>query len=348
MDFAKLKNEEYVFFSKGKAAFGALAHTSQIPISGKWYGYIGYNYRHALESYPTDKPSIIDLPPVAFVQFANEEEIDLPEGQRQKAIGLKSNMTDAEYVQKVEYIIDRIKNGDLYQANLTRKFYGEFAIAPHGLDVFATLCAISPAPYATYMRLADVHIISASPECFLKIENGTATTTPIKGTLPAHKNPGELLANTKERAENLMITDLMRNDLSRTCSNVVVKKLFEVTSYPQYHHLSSTIQGTSSLPAKQVIEGCFPPGSMTGAPKIAAVSLCSKLEGIERGLYSGVMGWVNGNSCDLSVVIRTIIIKGNKFEFQVGGGIVADSNPQRELEETYVKSSAIRQVLGII
>ena len=254
-------------------------------------------------------------------------------------------MTDEEYKQKVAVIIEKIRAGELYQANLTRKFYGEIKADP--FELFCKLTEISPAPYSAYIKFGDTHIISASPEKFLSIENGVAETCPIKGTLSS-SSPAALLAlSEKDRAENLMIVDLMRNDLAKTCTNVRVPKLFEITSYKAYHHMSSTILGDTTASPLEVALGCFPPGSMTGAPKISAMKLCSELEGIERGVYSGALGWISGDACDLSVVIRTLIIQGNKFEFQVGGGIVADSTPEKELEEIYVKAGPILKALGV-
>ena len=315
------------------------------------YGYFGYELRHELENYPTDAKTYIKTPPLKLMKLKYEEiteQLTLPKSSPIPAVTkFGSNMTDAEYLQKVAHIIEKIKAGELYQANLTRKFYGEFETAPDAFNIFCKLAEISPAPYSAFMRMGDIYIISASPEKFITMENGFVTSTPIKGTLTSARPAAELAASEKDRAENLMIVDLMRNDLARVCKNVKVEKLFEVTSYPQYHHMSSTITGETDKSALDVITACFPPGSMTGAPKIAAVKLCTELEGWERGIYSGALGWVEPNSTDLSVVIRTLIIKGNKFEFQVGGGIVADSVPELEFAETISKASGIMQVLGL-
>ena len=368
MNFEKLKNQPYAAFlySGREAAAGCgLRHilaygldkvcNSAASISqenGRLYGYFGYNYRHQLENYPQDAKTFIATPDVQFMKLQHQEvlegKLELPNHSSiAKVRQFESNMTDVQYLAKVADIIEKIKAGELYQANLTRKFFGEFETAPNSLDIFCALAKLSPAPYSAYIKMGDVHIISASPEKFLTMQNGLVTTIPIKGTLSAKKPASELAASQKDRAENLMIVDLMRNDLAKICKNVRVEKLFEVTSYPQYHHMSSTIVGETDKAALEVINACFPAGSMTGAPKIAAVNLCTKLENWERGIYSGALGWIEPNACDLSVVIRTIIIKDNKFEFQVGGGIVADSVPEKELQEIYVKSAAICQVLGL-
>ena len=364
MDFGKLKTEPYAaFLYSGRApgkkhilAYGMEKEVKTLSAAkqeeGRLYGYFGYNLRHELENYPEDRKAYTLTPPLHLVKMRNEEVV---EGQLQlpkstaipRITSFNSNMSDAEYLQKVEYIVEQIKAGELYQANLTRKYFGEFEEEPDTFNIFCRLAEISPAPYSAYMRMGDVHIISASPEKFITMENNKVVSMPIKGTLTSARPAAELAASEKDRAENLMIVDLMRNDLARVCRNVRVENLFEVTSYPQYHHMASTIIGETDAKAVDVLTACFPPGSMTGAPKIAAVKLCTELEGWERGIYSGALGWIEPKACDLSVVIRTLIISGKRYEFQVGGGIVADSVPEREFEETISKASGILKVLGL-
>jgi len=148
-----------------------------------------------------------------------------------------------------------------------------------------------------------------------------------------------------------MITDLMRNDFSRVAKrgSVRVSELFGIDSFATIHHMSSTVEAELSeeRSVPDAIQACFPPGSMTGAPKIAAMKWCSRMEAMERGVYSGALGWIAPDSCELSVVIRTLIIQGNRFEFQVGGGIVADSKPESEWQETLIKARGIAHALGI-
>ena len=333
-----------------------------------WFGFLGYGLRDKFEKLERSRNSYITLPDLFMMKFRNilifnhlsqtiTSSCDSIAGSLRKdpvvkpqddvVSEIKSNMTDTEYLAKVKTILEKIRAGELYQCNLTRKFYGEFTEIPNALSLFKKLSDISPAPYSAYIKFGDKAIISASPEKFLTVENGIATTTPIKGTLSSSRPVSELANSEKDKAENLMIVDLMRNDLSRECDDVKVDKLFEITSYAKYHHISSTISGKLRTSALAVTESCFPPGSMTGAPKIQAIKLANKLEKIERGVYSGAIGYFGGDgSCDLSVVIRTLIIDGNKFEFQVGSGIVADSVPEKELEEIYVKASAIFEILG--
>ncbi len=195
---------------------------------------------------------------------------------------------------------------------------------------------------------------------FLKIDaDGRMAARPIKGTAPRHADPAQdeasreaLAASGKDRAENLMIVDLMRNDFSRSSipGSVKAERLFEVTSHTGIHHMASTVTGQKApgLSTLEAIMHCFPPGSMTGAPKITAMNLCSALEQDARGVYGGAIGWLGGDgSAELSVVIRTLIVSGDRFEFQVGGGIVSDSAPQREWMETMDKSRGILKALGL-
>ncbi len=253
-------------------------------------------------------------------------------------------------------ILEKIAAGDLYQANLTRKFYG--TTRRNGFAQFYNLCALSPAPYAAYINMGEREIISMSPERFISITaDGIATASPIKGTYPRGRTAAEdaalkaeLGASEKNRAENLMIVDLMRSDFAKGSipGSVKVNGLFKVSTYRHLHHMSSTITGhkEKNVSALDFILNCFPPGSMTGAPKIEAMKLCSRLESLQRGVYSGIIAWFGGDgSMDSSVVIRTLLQEGDKYEYQVGGGIVADSTPQDELDESLLKAKALRMVL---
>lgn len=348
-----------------------------------WFGYLGYGLKNSLEQLPHDHPCLPEFPDLYMVNYRlvilfnhtrqdveiwSESEDDLqhipaPLSEYNEysfeIANLASNMTKDEYFSYVEQIKEAIKNGDLYQANLTRKFsceiknYDAFAI-------FKKLCNISPAPYSAFLKFDDKYIISSSPERFLKIdETGLADTRPIKGSAPrfADKKADEeskeaLKTSEKERAENLMIVDLCRNDLSRSCvtGSVKTSNLFEVTSYATVHHMASTVTGEKrpDISTIELVKGCFPPGSMTGAPKLKAIELCSEIEKDARGVYSGSIGFFGGDgSADLSVVIRTILISGNKLEFQVGGAITSGSTANPEWQETITKARAICLTLGI-
>ena len=357
---------------------------NQVRFENFWFGFLGYELLHGLESIPRFDPSIINMPELWFARFAsvvvwNHEARTMTGYQHPYAKAdlaqhspcasndnipavsvLLSSMTKTEYQDKVSVLINAIHAGELYQANLTRKFFGQFESAPDSFGLFRKLCAASPAPYSAYIQTPHGTILSSSPEKFLTIsEDGHIETRPIKGT--ARRNPDPikdtaareaLRTSTKDRAENLMIVDLMRNDLSRIAKNgcVKVENLFDVASFATVHHMDSTITATKreDICTLDVVKACFPPGSMTGAPKIKAMQLCSKLEGMQRGVYSGALGWFGGDgSCDLSVVIRTLVVKNNQFEFQVGGGIVADSTPDKEWAETITKALGILKTLGL-
>lgn len=356
--------------------------TNQHWYANMWFGYLGYELRHALEELPRAKPSQITMPPLQMMRFGTIWRFDherkivehvsahgntpppLPECAPDTPVPtiekLKSNMTSSEYSQHVETILEAIHAGEVYQANLTRKFMGRFATAPDSFELFKALCAKSPAPYSAYLKMGTHALLSSSPELFLKIDaDGSVFSRPIKGTMPRSAKPEidqanykQLAGSEKDKAENLMIVDLMRNDLSRSCApgSVTSQNLFEVTSHANVHHMSTDIRGAKRGDASvlDVVKQCFPPGSMTGAPKIRAMELCSQLEEQSRGVYSGAIGFFAGDgSCELSVVIRTLILDAQTFEFQVGGGIVADSCAEAEKAETLDKASGIAKTLGI-
>lgn len=285
----------------------------------------------------------------------------IPEDAMQKnpkITALNSNFSKAEYLSKVENIKEKIANGDLYQANLTRKFFGKIQIQ-NKFELFLKLNQASPANYSSFLKLNENYIISSSPELFLQIaENGLVKSSPIKGTAPRFKDKNQdilskenLQNSQKEQAENLMIVDLVRNDLSKSCevNSVKVENLFQINSYKTVHHMSSDIIGLKkkNISNLEVIKNCFPPASMIGSPKIKAMEVCSTSEKIKRGIYSGSIGFISDKNCLLSVVIRTLIIKKNDFEFQVGGAITFDSDPLKEWEETVNKSKGIARALGL-
>jgi anthranilate/para-aminobenzoate synthase component I len=310
-------------------------------------------FDHNTQTITCHRESHIALPqlPVANIQ---------PQITPPTVKSLTSALSRDAYLQVVAQTKAAITKGVLYQANITRKFTGQFTATPDSFALFCRLCEASPAAYSAFIRMQNSAIISSSPERFLTVSaEGTIESRPIKGTTPrfADKTQDEaarrqLENSEKDRAENLMIVDLMRNDLARSCKpgSVEVQKLFEVSSYATLHHMASTISGQkrSDIPTLDAVKYCFPPGSMTGAPKYRAMQWCLEHEPVPRGIYSGALGWFGGDgSCDLSVVIRTLVIEGKKFEFQVGGGIVADSDPEKEWQETITKARGIMKALGI-
>ena len=277
-----------------------------------------------------------------------------------KIDGFSSNFTDEEYLLNIKKIQEMIASGDFFQANLTRKFYGKFQEKLDDIqcfNLFRMLINISPSNYCAFGNFDGKFILSSSPELFLKSKNNLVISSPIKGTIQRGLNKKEDLANKKylqnslkEKAENLMIVDLMRNDFARFCepASVRVKKLFEITKYQMIYHLSSDVVGKIS-PAKNIfdsLKSCFPAGSMTGAPKIKSMEILNQIEKAPRGLYSGAFGYIkNCNEMNFSVVIRTLLIENDVFEFQVGGGITYESQPENELAEIYAKAKAIFKIL---
>ena len=263
----------------------------------------------------------------------------------------------APYEGRVRRVIDYILAGDIYQANISQRFK---ATLPEDADPFALYCALrqrNPAPFAAFIRHGDVSIVSASPERFLKLSNGHVETRPIKGTRPRGLTPEEdralaeeLTASEKDRAENLMIVDLLRNDLSRVCRDrsIEVPVLFGLESYATVHHLVSRVTGelNEGKTAIDLLRAAFPGGSITGAPKIRAMEIIAELEPTRRGPYCGSIGYIGfDGAMDTSIVIRTMAILGRQLTFQVGGGIVADSDPGAEYDETLTKARALIDTL---
>lgn len=259
----------------------------------------------------------------------------------------------AAYKKKIGRVIDYIHAGDIFQANLSQQF---FATLPPGFDAFAHYChlrAFNPAPFAAYLNMGSLKIASASPERFLWLRGDTVETRPIKGTRPRHDDPARdaqsraaLDASEKDRAENAMIVDLMRNDLSRCCTDdsITVPQLCAVESFTSVHHLVSAVTGRlrPDCTATDLLRACFPGGSITGAPKVRAMEIIEELEPVRRGPYCGAIGYIGFNGAmDTSITIRTLVYDGNSVSFNVGGGIVADSDPESEYQETLDKGRAL-------
>ncbi|MEV8215516.1 aminodeoxychorismate synthase component I [Leifsonia sp. NPDC077715] len=252
---------------------------------------------------------------------------------------------------------DAIRAGDAYQLCLTNRVRGRTAADP--LAVHLRLRRASPAPYAGFLRIGGDVLVSSSPEEFLRIDGRRVRTRPIKGTRPRGATiaadvelRAELEASEKERAENVMIVDLMRNDLGRVCvtGSVEVSHLLAVESYAQVHQLVSTVEGTlrPGLGAVDALAACFPAGSMTGAPKLSAMRILNRLEGGPRGAFAGCFGYLGvDGSADLAMVIRSIHFSDGVAAIGAGGGITALSVPEEELEEVRVKAAAVLAAAGI-
>lgn len=269
---------------------------------------------------------------------------------------LCSNFTHQEYLKAVEAAREYIAAGDIFQVNLSQRFEADLPTPPY--ELYQRLRQINPAPFASYLNFDEVTILSASPERFLKVNSDLVETCPMKGTRPRGSSVAEdedlareLQNSIKDRAENVMIVDLERNDLGRVCrfGTVKVRELLTLEKYATVFQLTSTIEGKLSQGKNRIdlLKACFPGGSITGAPKVRAMEIIDELEPTKRSIYTGSIGYFSfDGEMDLNIVIRTILVKDRKAYFQVGGGIIYDSDPEMEYQETLDKAKAIFQVLS--
>ena len=268
---------------------------------------------------------------------------------------VSSNFAPDSYAAAFTAVQDYLRAGDCYQINLAQRFSANADGDAFG--AYLALRGLSPAPYAAFLNFPHAQILCASPECFISVQNGKVKTKPIKGTRPRgsdtqqdHLLAEELRNHPKDRAENLMIVDLLRNDLGKSCApgSVHVPELFKVESFANVHHLVSTVEGR--LPAERdaldVLRDCFPGGSVTGAPKLRAMQIIEQLEPDRRGVYCGAIGYIgfDGNM-DSNIAIRTLVHRNGKIYCWAGGGIVADSGMAAEYQETLDKASAMLDLL---
>ena len=292
----------------------------------------------------------------------------IPDSPRLCASGLKSlsKFSRAEFLAAVEHAQRYIRAGDIYQVNLDRtsarrrlrQSAAELATLS-GWELFQKLSAVSPAPFSAFLDCGDFQIASSSPEQFLRLSGSHIVTRPIKGTRPRDADPTrdaqlayELQTSAKELAELVMITDLLRNDLGKVCEygSVQVPELAKLEKFAQVQHLVSTVEGRlrNDVTHFAAFASCFPGGSITGAPKFRAMEIIDELEPISRGPYCGAIGYLGFNrESQLSITIRTAICKDGVAHFNVGAGIVADSNPEAEYEETLAKARGFLAALRL-
>ena len=273
------------------------------------------------------------------------------------AAHLVSNFTREEYLRAVERALEHIAAGDIYQVNLAQRFRVESA--PSAPALYRALREASPAPFSSLVTTPSGGIVSSSPERFFAIRGTRIETWPIKGTRPRGATDAEderlaeaLCRSAKDRAENVMIVDLERNDLGRICAigSVRVTSLCEVERFANVHHLVSRVEGTlrEEIRPVDILRATFPGGSITGAPKIRAIQIIDELEPTRRGPYTGAIGyWDVSGDCDFNIAIRTMVVEGGAASFHAGGGIVADSTPEGEYEETLVKAAGMMKALGL-
>jgi anthranilate synthase component 1 len=271
------------------------------------------------------------------------------------AASITSNLTKEQFMAMVEQAKDYIRAGDIFQVVLSQRFQAPLAADP--FDIYRSLRRINPAPYLYYLDLGDTQLIGSSPEMLVRVEDGRVETRPLAGTRPRGNNTredqqlaAELLADEKEKAEHVMLVDLGRNDLGRVCnySSVEVTEFMQVERYSHVMHMVTQVEGQLGAGHSQydALEACFPAGTVSGAPKIRAMEIIAELEPNNRGAYAGAIGYLSftGNM-DTCITIRTIVVSNGQLYVQAGAGIVADSVPELEYQETVNKAMALLKTL---
>jgi anthranilate synthase component I len=361
-----------------------LDSASTLPFSGGWFLFLGYELAAQIE--PTLKlapknivAQALRVPAAIIVRHDNEssqawifeEDISVctdlitsdiasihPQVDVEKIVNELHEDLPESYIAAVNSALEHIAAGDIYQANLSREWRGKLAdnIAPH--DVYRRLRLANPAPFAALAVLDDVAIVSSSPERLIEVHDGVVSTRPIAGTRPRKLDRSddiarlqELHSHPKERAEHVMLIDLERNDLGRICEagTVEVNEFMALESYAHVHHIVSNVRGRlrADVTPGQAIAAVFPGGTITGCPKVRCMEIIAELEQAPRGAYTGSLGYLNRDgSMDINILIRTLEIHGKDISFRAGAGIVADSIPERELEETRAKARGLINALA--
>ena len=349
------------------------------------FGYLSYDLKNDIEPLSSENFDGLNFPDLYFFQpkklflfkdksvtikylncICDEVESDLvtissfsktAELKVSNNIKIESRVSKASYIEKVTAMLSHIKRGDIYEANFCQEFYAIAQLNP--LETYFSLNSISQTPFATFLKNGNQFLLSSSPERFIEKEGSIITSQPIKGTTRRSDNSNEdedlkfaLKNDQKERSENIMIVDLVRNDLSKIAKKGTVKvtELCEIHSFKQVHHMISTVEAEvlPTVSAVGVIAAAFPMGSMTGAPKISAMTIIEELEETKRGVYSGAVGYFSPQGdFDFNVVIRSILYNASNsyVSFSVGSAITSKSTPEKEYEECLVKAKAMRSVL---
>lgn len=355
---------------------------TELPFQGGALGLFGYDLGRRVENLPQLAQADIMLPDMAvgiydwaviadhqrqqltLVSYGDVEQrwhwLAQQQEESKPPFGLtghwQANMSRQQYGEKFQRIQAYLRSGDCYQINLTQRFS-----APYQGDEWQAFCQLNAsnrAPFSAFLRLPQNSVLSISPERFLWLKEGQIQTRPIKGTLPRLTDPlldnaqaQKLASSAKDRAENLMIVDLLRNDIGRVAQpgSVKVPELFVVEPFPAVHHLVSTITATlpNTTPATELLRACFPGGSITGAPKVRAMEIIEELEPQRRNAYCGSIGYISlCGTMDTNITIRTLFTEQGHIYCSAGGGIVADSQEQAEYQETFDKVSRILPQLG--
>lgn len=361
---------------------------ADLPFTGGAVGYFGYDLGRSLELLPSIAEDVEQIAEMCLgiydwavivdhrtqtsqlVSFGHDpltrsgwdalcalftKPVSLPAADFKLMSEVTSNLDEAAYAQRFQQVKRYISAGDCYQVNLAQRFSAQ--AAGSAWVAYQQLRKISPAPFMAFMQLPQCQVLSASPERFLQVTGRHVETRPIKGTRPRAADMAAdqmqataLQISQKDRAENLMIVDLLRNDIGKSCETGSVRAecLFALESFANVHHLVSTVTGrlAAGKTAVDLLRGCFPGGSITGAPKLRAMQIIEELEPHRRGLYCGAIGYIgfDGNM-DTNIAIRTAIYSNHEIRFWAGGGIVADSDVQEEYRETWDKASSMLQLM---
>ena len=382
-------SRESAFADARRLLTGERGEAEGWPVAGAAIGYFGYELGRRAALLPRDKRGTVPLMPEAAIGLypwtivvdhlegraaitsldsVTDDEVrslrdrlldaaDMALRQFEVLAPVRSNLERAAYLSRARKVLDYIDAGDCYQANLTREFAAPFSGDPW--TFYRHLHDTNPAPMGAFLEYPFGAVLSSSPERFLVVEGRRVVTRPIKGTRRRRADPAEdaraaaeLLASAKDRAENVMIVDLLRNDLGRVCEtgSIQVLGLCELESFATVHHLVSTIEGVlkPGLDGLDALEASFPGGSITGAPKKRAMEIIDELETHRREVYCGAIGYVTASGrMDMNIPIRTTLCAKGELRFYAGGGIVADSTPEDEFEETETKVAAIRRAIGM-
>lgn len=338
--------------------------------SGWLFGYLGYDLKNDIEDLSSGNKAISSIPDMFFMEpgvlfrISSKGELDVLKGilpqtndVEKKDSGFRiselGKIPKEEYLEKIRRAKHQISEGEYYEINLSHPITFDFKGS--GIDLYQKMKEIGPVPFASYLVLDGISVCCSSPERFLSRKNNKVWSQPIKGTTSRNGEDDShsinaLQSSEKERAENLMIVDLVRNDLNRVAKKgtVKVKDLFEIQSFETVHQMVSTVECEVeiNMDSVEIIKACFPMGSMTGAPKIAAMKAIEQLEDYKRGIYSGAIGYIKPDGdFDFNVVIRTAIIENELLIYPVGGAITSDSIPEDEWEETLLKARALTDLI---
>ena len=368
----------------------ATADSSGLPFSGGWFLYLGYELAAQVEPCLRLPAADAVLPVAMATRFMsavirdhrqNATWIIAEPGQQELARQISADIaalpqqppeavsgnpvvTVTEslpqlYIQAVARILDYIREGDVFQVNLSRQWDVEFSRPVDPVRIYRQLCIHNPAPFSGLLELGDAAIISSSPERLVSVRNGVVETRPIAGTRPRSRSASvdrafstELLAHPKELAEHIMLIDLERNDLGRICvpGSIAVNELLALESYAHVHHIVSNIRGRlrTDVTPGQIIRAVFPGGTITGCPKVRCMEIIAELEQAARGAYTGSMGYLNRDgSMDLNILIRTMVSHADRISLRAGAGIVADSVADAELAEARAKARGLLRALGL-